>query len=130
LEGSAVFSPDGKLMAINDGIVGSIRLVRTESGEEVACFTGPERNKYYPQCFTPDGTKLFALGQGLCVWDLRLIREQLRARGLDWNLKPPEDQAPKGRIHLTVDAGTSAKEGSGARSPRREESGSEQARPQ
>jgi WD40 repeat protein len=122
-EGSVVFSPDGKLMAINDGIAGSVRLVRTGSGEEVARLTGPERNKYWPQCFTPDGTKLFALGEALCVWDLRLIREQLRARGLDWEL-PPFPVAGAGtprRISLTVDTGTFASGEAGAASTRPQE---------
>jgi WD40 repeat protein len=129
-DGSVVFSPDGKLVAVND-VVGSVRLVTTETGKEVARFTGPERNKYWPQCFTPDGTKLIALGEGLCVWDFRLIREQLSAMGLDWDLAPfpSEVQPPKARIHLTIDAGTSPQAGSIATSPRPQVPTPETARP-
>jgi hypothetical protein len=41
-----------------------------------------------PACFTPDGTRLIATGSGataLYVWDLRLIRQQLKELGLDWD---------------------------------------------
>jgi WD40 repeat protein len=121
-EGSVLFSPDGKRMAVND-VVGSVRLVEIESGDEVARFTGPERNKYWPQCFTPDGTRLIALGQGLCVWDFRLIRGQLSAMGLDWDPKhwPPFPKAvpdPRGRLRLIVDTGTSLRADSAITSPR------------
>jgi hypothetical protein len=78
---------------------------------------------YYPQCFTPDGTKLIVMGDGLCVWDLRLIREQLLAMGLDWDWPPfpPAVPDPRGRLHLTVDTGTPAKAGGSAASPRPQE---------
>jgi tetratricopeptide (TPR) repeat protein len=37
--------------------------------------------------FTPDGTKLIAVNRvkGISVWDLRLIRRQLKELGLDWD---------------------------------------------
>jgi WD40 repeat protein len=113
--GRISLSPDGRLMAVND-VIGCVRLLKTASGEEVARLTGPEQHVYWPQCFTPDGTKLIAMGQGLCVWDLRLIREQLRAMGLDWDHKdwppfPPAVADARGLLRLTVDTGTSAQEG-------------------
>jgi WD40 repeat protein len=120
--GSCAFAPDGKLMAVND-VIGSVSLVKTESGEEVARLGGPERSKYWPQCFTPDGTRLIAMGDGLCVWDLRLIRQQLQEMGLDWKL-PPLPVAGAGtprRISLTVDTGMPAPGGAGAASTRPQE---------
>src|SRR5262249_14564941 len=41
-----------------------------------------------PVCFTPDGARLIVWGHGdgsLGVWDLRLIRTQLKELGLDWD---------------------------------------------
>jgi tetratricopeptide (TPR) repeat protein len=65
-----------------------IRLVETETGREVARLTGPEPMWYSPACFTPDGTRLIAGCSGetaLYVWDLRLIRQQLKELDLDWD---------------------------------------------
>jgi serine/threonine protein kinase/WD40 repeat protein/tetratricopeptide (TPR) repeat protein len=84
--GHAAFSPDGRLTAIGD-IFNIIRLVETSTGREVARLTGPEPMWYAPACFTPDGTRLIASCSGntaIYVWDLRLIRQQLRELGLDW----------------------------------------------
>jgi WD40 repeat protein len=121
--GRFVFSPNSELIAVND-VIGCVRLLKTASGEEVARLTGPESRTYWPQCFTPDGTKLITMGgDGLCMWDLRLIREQLQAMELDWNCSPfsPAVLDPRGRLHLTVDTGISAPEGPGAASPRPQE---------
>jgi hypothetical protein len=99
-------------MALND-VIGCIRLLKTESGEEVARVTGPEPHVYWPQCFTPDGTKLIVMGEGLCLWDLQLIREQLLEKGLDWDWPPfpPKVPDPRGRLRLTVDTGSSMQDG-------------------
>jgi WD40 repeat protein len=85
--GYFAFSPDSRLLAISD-VFSMIRLVETTTGREVARLTGPEPKWYRPACFTPDGTRLIATGSGstaLYVWDLRLIREQLKELGLDWD---------------------------------------------
>jgi eukaryotic-like serine/threonine-protein kinase len=85
--GSIAFSPDSRLLAISD-VFGVIRLVETATGQEVARLTGPEPMWYPPVCFTPDGTRLIATCSGhtaLYVWDLRLIRQQLKELGLDWD---------------------------------------------
>ena len=81
-----VFSPDSRLLAIND-VLGVIRLLEATTGREVARLTGPEPTSYLPACFTPDGTRLVASSSSataLYVWDLRLIRQQLKELGLDW----------------------------------------------
>jgi WD40 repeat protein len=81
------FSPDSRLLALAD-VVSVIRLVETATGREVARLTGPEPLWYQPACFTPDGTRLISTGPDastLYVWDLRLIRWQLKELGLDWD---------------------------------------------
>jgi tetratricopeptide (TPR) repeat protein len=87
------------LLALAD-VVSVIRLVETATGREVARLTGPDPLWYHPACFTPDGTRLIATCSGntaLYVWDLRLIREQLKDLGLDWDWPefPPADPASK-----------------------------------
>jgi serine/threonine protein kinase/WD40 repeat protein len=79
------FSPDSRLLAIRDGS-SEIRLEETTTGREVARLTGPEQGGYLPTCFTPDGTRLFAQsGSFIYVWNLRLIRRQLKELGLNWH---------------------------------------------
>jgi hypothetical protein len=81
------FSPDSRLLALAD-VVSVIRLVETATGREVARLTGPEPLWYQPACFTPDGTRLISSGPdaaSLYVWDLRLIRRQLKELGMDWD---------------------------------------------
>jgi hypothetical protein len=90
-------SPDSRLLALSDPL-GFIRLVEPETGREVAKLTGPEPNQ--PGLFSPDGTRLIAEGPGhqaLYIWDLRLIRKQLKALRLDWDWPelPPADGARK-----------------------------------
>jgi hypothetical protein len=85
--GRFAFGPDGRLLAVGD-VFGVIRLVETATGREVARLTGPDVVEHQPVCFTGDGTRLIAHGSGaarLYVWDLRLIREQLKEMGLDWD---------------------------------------------
>jgi len=86
-DGAAAFSPDSRLLAIGD-VFGVVRLLETGTEREVARLTGPEPLWYSPACFTPDGTRLVATCSGmtaLYVWDLRLIRSQLKELGLDWD---------------------------------------------
>ncbi len=95
--GNFVFSPDSRLLAIND-VYSVIRLLETTTGREVARLTGPDPTWYGPACFTPDGTRLVATCSSptaLYVWDLRLIRQQLKELGLDWDWPdfPPADHS-------------------------------------
>jgi serine/threonine protein kinase/WD40 repeat protein/Tfp pilus assembly protein PilF len=89
------FSPDSRLLAISD-VLSVIRLLETATGREVARLTGPEPMWYSPACFTQDGIRLVATCSGetaVYVWDLRLIRQQLKTMGLDWEWPdfPPAD---------------------------------------
>jgi serine/threonine protein kinase/WD40 repeat protein len=94
---SGCFSPDGRLLAV-EASAGAIRLVRPESGRELARLEAPEHTMLWPGCFTPDGTQLIAHGEetrALHVWDLRLIRKGLTRLGLDWDA-PPYPEAADG----------------------------------
>jgi hypothetical protein len=97
--GSMAFSPDSRLLAVGD-VLSVIRLVETETGREVARLTGPEPMWYSPACFTPDGTRLIASCSGetaLYVWDLRLIRQQLKELDLDWDWDEFKPADPGGK---------------------------------
>jgi serine/threonine protein kinase/WD40 repeat protein/tetratricopeptide (TPR) repeat protein len=89
------FSPDGKLLALGDE-PGLVRLVAPDMGKELARLTAREMTRLSPQCFTPDGGQLIAIGresQVLHIFDLRALREQLAELGLDWDA-PPLPSAP------------------------------------
>jgi tetratricopeptide (TPR) repeat protein len=84
--GWIVFSPDGKMMAVLHGMT-EVRLVDPATGRDFARL--PTQGS--PVCFAHDGGQLvtYARGAGAFqVWDLRLIRRQLAAMGLDWDLPP------------------------------------------
>jgi eukaryotic-like serine/threonine-protein kinase len=124
--GTFAFSPDSQLLAIGD-VFGAVRLLETATGREVARLTGSEPMTYQPECFTPDGTRLIAYSSAgtLHVWDLRLIRRQLRELGLDWDwpeLVPadPASQASHPR-RVEVALGQLAKRDAPASNPTPEE---------
>jgi WD40 repeat protein len=79
------FAPDGKTLAIahNPSLV-QLRDVAT--GDQLATLEGPSRHEVGWLRFSRDGARLAvgcANGQ-VHVWDLRMVRQQLAARGLDW----------------------------------------------
>jgi Tfp pilus assembly protein PilF len=81
------FSPDTSLFAEGTNN-GSIRLLRPDSGRELARLEDPYQDQAGDLAFTPDGTKLIVSsddGKAIHVWDLRLIRRQLLEMGLDWD---------------------------------------------
>jgi hypothetical protein len=59
---------------------------------------------------TPDGGRLIAgaaESHGLFVWDLRLIRRQLNAMGMDWELPPlPAEKQEQPPLTVQLDTGT------------------------
>ncbi len=92
------FDPLSRLLALNDQF-GVIRLVEIPTGREVGRLTGPEPRWYEPHSFTPDGTRLVATSRdcaAIYIWDLRLIRNQLKELGLDWDWPefPPANSPP------------------------------------
>jgi eukaryotic-like serine/threonine-protein kinase len=103
---SAAFSADSKMLAVTNG--SAVRLVDPDSGREFASLDDPNQDRPRDIIFSPDGTLLVAANddsRSVHVWDLRLIREQLAAMGLDWDLpKYPasggDDRKPL-RVHVT-----------------------------
>ncbi len=97
LNASAAFSCDSKLLALGDEL-SVVRLVVTETGAEIARLTVPEQARLLPSCFTPDGTKLVAVGaetSALYLFDLAAIRAGLAELDLDWDAPPlPAVSAP------------------------------------
>jgi tetratricopeptide (TPR) repeat protein len=84
--GWIVFSPDGKMLAVLHG-VSQVHLVDPATGREFARLP----TSGGPYGFSPDGSHLVTCAGrdgAFQVWDLRLIRRQLREMGLDWDLPP------------------------------------------
>jgi serine/threonine protein kinase/WD40 repeat protein len=78
-----VFAPDSRMMALQP-TTGLVRLVDWTTGQELARLEAPDLEMTASPVFTPDRSKLIGLGDGICVWDLRLIRQSLKPMGLDW----------------------------------------------
>ena len=83
------FSPDGK-MAAHLPARGIVRLVDPVNGRELATLQPPNKEIIASLTFSADGSQLAAACQThvVQVWDLRLIRRQLKEMNLDWNLSP------------------------------------------
>jgi serine/threonine protein kinase/WD40 repeat protein len=91
LPGYMVFTRRGEILAVTHSRT-LVRLLDPATGAELA--TLPASGK--PLCFSPDGTRLATVGEGqaIDVWDLRLIRQELAALGLAWDLPAPGDGRP------------------------------------
>jgi eukaryotic-like serine/threonine-protein kinase len=91
------FDPSGRIMAqVHDRV--NVRLVEVEDGAEVAVLQVPESQNVAGYRFSPDGRYLAAVTvRGVVyLWDVRHLREHLRAMGLDWS-PPDEEPAPMRR---------------------------------
>jgi len=81
----AAFCPDGSCIAFGEG--DAVCLVRVADGAVLAHLQSPQGGTYLPGImFSPDGSQLslwWENGQ-LTFWDLRALRGELSARGLDW----------------------------------------------
>ena len=81
---NAVFDPNSKLAAVPTPA--GLRLLEVASAREIAVLEDPNLDPIIQVVFTPDGAKLVALSfKEIHVWDLRLIRQQLKEMGLDWH---------------------------------------------
>ncbi|HMF17799.1 MAG TPA: serine/threonine-protein kinase, partial [Gemmataceae bacterium] len=94
-ECAGAFAPDGATFALSTKFeIGVLRLLETATGKELARLEIPEPTRLLPRCFTPDGATLIAYGKeskALHIFDLRLLRSQLKELGLDW---PGPDYPP------------------------------------
>jgi Tfp pilus assembly protein PilF len=81
------------------------RLVELATGRELARLEDPEQ-LIGQAALTPDGTKLVVTApNGLRVWDLRRVREELKKLDLDWDA-PPYPPAPAvAPLEVQVDRG-------------------------
>lgn len=82
---NAAFTRDGSLLAIAAG--GVVGLVRAADGELLAHLETTRAGSYVPElAFSPDGGQLALCWENglLTLWDLRTLRRELAARGLDW----------------------------------------------
>jgi WD40 repeat protein len=108
--GLAAFTGDGKLLALSMAPA-RVQLVDPVSARTLATLRAPNVEHIGWLGFTPDSGQLVA-GPGpsghVHVWDLRLVRAQLRDLGLDWEppLEPPaskpSDISP---VQVEVDLG-------------------------
>jgi serine/threonine protein kinase/WD40 repeat protein len=99
------FSPDGKVMART--MAGyKIQLLETLTGKSLAALEPPGRVVLGRFQFSPDGNYLAAMqtDQQMQLWDLRLIRQDLREMHLDWDMPPyPPVETPTNAIPVTLE---------------------------
>jgi eukaryotic-like serine/threonine-protein kinase len=104
--GGAVFSKDGKTLAIGYPSSRVVRLVDPETGKELVTPSAPARLALGSTTFSPDGSRLaIACSKRIIqVWDLRLIRARLAEMGLDWDAAPlpPARESPATSLPLAV----------------------------
>src|SRR5262249_38083178 len=93
----AVLAASSKIMSTMGGLQQAlarspqrIQLVRPATAREIATLAAPSPSAITALCFSPDSSRLGVANgrEGVHLWDLRAIRQQLAALGLDWNLPP------------------------------------------
>jgi WD40 repeat protein len=89
LRGCMAFTRDGRILAVTYSNV-ALKLIDLKTAREVATLEAPDPQIVSWLCFSPDGARLAAATEThvIQLWDLRLIRRQLAAMGLDWKLSP------------------------------------------
>ncbi len=92
-----LFSPDGRLIALSVSSE-QIRLAESGDGRTIAHLSNLQALDAAPWDFSPDGTRLIACTaqRTVVIWNLRRVRQQLQAMGLDWDQPPfpPENPSP------------------------------------
>jgi hypothetical protein len=106
--GHVAFSPDGRLMAL-EMAPGVIHLKEISTARTVCKLEDPGGDRAVWMGFDGAGTQLVVsapYAKAIHVWDLRLIRAQLKTMGLDWDwpefapaaepdkLRPPGPDSP------------------------------------
>jgi WD40 repeat protein len=106
------FSPDARLLAVETGN-GVVRLVDPATGQDHARLEHPNQERASHIAFSPDGACLAITSEdasAIHVWDLRTIRRNLGAMGLDWAAPAfpdadPAESASSSLPPLQVDLG-------------------------
>jgi tetratricopeptide (TPR) repeat protein len=103
------FAPDSKVLAVEDGF-GVVHLYDPNTGREYARLEVGSQVQPIRQCFTTDGAELITGNREegtIQIWNLRAIRAQLAAMGLDWDLPPypPPKNADTTPLKIEVDMG-------------------------
>jgi serine/threonine protein kinase/WD40 repeat protein len=104
------FSPDGGLMA-TETFQGVVVLSEVATGREIARLEDPNQDRVQWSAFLPDSARLVTISANkgdVHVWDLRYLRRQLAARGLDWDLPQypePTERGSPGPQRVEVLAG-------------------------
>ncbi|HZU35957.1 MAG TPA: protein kinase, partial [Gemmataceae bacterium] len=104
---AAAFTQDGRILAISAS-ARLVRLVDIDTGLELVSLEAPDARHISSLSFSPDDTQLAVGCNGqIQVWDLRYLRDELAALGLDWEAPPyppPGSIAPlpsgQGRVLL------------------------------
>jgi WD40 repeat protein len=100
------FSRDGKMAAVVHHPTCVIQLIDPATGREFATLEPPDPQDASGVCFSSDGSRLAVAcrTQVIQVWDLRLIRRQLKDVGLDWDLPSyePAKYDPSKPLHIEV----------------------------
>jgi WD40 repeat protein/serine/threonine protein kinase len=104
--GAMAFTRDGKLLAVAHSSR-VVRLLDAGTGLELASLAALDPQRIFRLCFSPDGGRLAACcdNQVIQVWDLRHLRRELAARGLDWDLlayPPPGEARGPGPLRVRV----------------------------
>jgi serine/threonine protein kinase/WD40 repeat protein len=89
LGSAGTYSPDGRLVVVPAAGTGN-HLIDPATGRTLATLEATDRQPLIWPVFTPDSAHLIGggAGNGVRVWDLRLIRQQLAEMGLDWDALP------------------------------------------
>lgn len=87
MPGSGAFTKDGKLLAVLHSRE-ALHLIHPEKEKAFATLEFPLSRNRVVHGFSPDGSLLVTSDDGLAiqVWDLRLIRRQMKEINLDWDL--------------------------------------------
>jgi WD40 repeat protein len=85
--GSAAFTPDGRLLAVTLSPA-MVELLDAATWRPLARLQAQDPDPILLPGFTPDGSRLVVVraAGGAYVWDLRRIREELKALDLDWDM--------------------------------------------
>ena len=101
------FAPDGRVMArIVEGH--KIQLLEVLTEKPLATLEAPGFNAIATLQFSPDGSQLAVLEQGpqVRLWDLRLVRRELKEMNLDWDMPPypPVEKSSEGTVTMEVES--------------------------